>query len=328
MSGMRATGPMHIGHYFGALKNWLALQEEHICFFGAMDWHAQTSLYKSPKDISPYIRDNIAEWISWGLDFEKNCIYVQSCVPETLELNMIFANLTPMGWLERVTTWKGDVKEMKQKDIYNLGRFGYPVLQTADISIVEGELVPVGQDQVAHLEISREIVRRFNRLYKGHLPEPKALLTKTPLVVGRDGRKMSSSYNNFIGLTDEPQAIKQAVNKMVTDPQRVTRKDPGNPDVCSVYTLHKLLTSSEDLKWVEKGCRTAGIGCGECKSKLVSNINQLCEKPREKKKELLNHPQRLDSIIAEGCYRARKVAQKTLKKIKETMGLYFSGGIN
>lgn len=321
MSGMRSTGPMHIGHYFGALKNWLDLQEKHTCFFGAMDWHAQTSLYKSTKTVDPFIKDNIAEWIAWGLDFEKNYIYVQSGVPETLELYMIFANLTPMGWLERVTTWKGAIQEMKQKDIYNLGRFGYPVLQTADISIMEGELVPVGQDQVAHLEISREIVRRFNRLYKAQLPEPKALLTKTPLVVGQDGRKMSSSYENFIGLSDEPKKIKQSVNKMVTDPQRATREDPGEPTVCSVYALHKLFSSSEDLKWVESGCRSAGIGCGDCKLKLSNNINNLCEIPREKKKELLNHPQRLDSIIAEGCYKARKVAQETLKKVKETMGL-------
>jgi tryptophanyl-tRNA synthetase len=325
MSGMRPTGPLHIGHYFGVLKNWIELQSQYTCFFGAMDWHAQMAKYKTPSEVDTYIRDNIAEWIAWGLDPEKCTIYVQSHVPETLELAMIFAVLTPMGWLERVNTWKDAIEEMKQNDTYTLGRFSYPVLQVADIALVGGSLVPVGQDNISHLEVSREIVRRFNSLYKAKLPEPKPLLTPFAALPGTDGRKMSSSYGNFLPLSEEAKPLEKRIKAMPTDPARVRREDPGNPEVCPVYHYHKLFSSQDDLKWVEQGCRTAGIGCGDCKARLFSNINGLYEKPREIKKELLHNTKRLDAIILEGSQKVREEAKKTLKVVRAAMK--FVGGV-
>ena len=324
MSGMRATGVTHIGHYFGALRNWQRLQSEYQCFFGIMDWHAMTTAYKASKDIDATTRDMAAEWLAWGIDAEKHTLFIQSQVPEHIELFLIFANITPMGWLERVPTWKDAIEDAKQNDTYNLGRFSYPVLQAADIAIYQGTFVPVGKDQVSHLELSREIVRRFNSLYKAKLPEPKPLLTETPMVPGTDGRKMSNSYGNFLPLTEEPKKMQKLINKMMTDTKRVRREDPGEPNDCPVYSYHKLFSSSDDLAWVETGCRSAGIGCGDCKLRLGNNINALSEKPREKKKELLNNAKQLDSILADGCHRARSEAQKTLRYVRECMS--FKGG--
>jgi len=261
-----------------------------------------------------------AEILAWGVDPQKSVLFVQSKVPQHLELFMILANLTPMGWLERVPTWKDAQEEARQTDTHNLGRFAYPVLQAADIAIYNGALVPVGQDQVAHLELTREIIRRFNHLYKGKLVEPKPLLTETPLLPGLDGRKMSKSYGNSILLTEKDEkSLKKKVNMMVTDPQRVRREDPGNPEVCSVYAFHKLYSSAEDLQWVEKGCRSAGIGCGECKAKLAQNMEALTSVPREKKAQLLSNPKDLEKIIQESCEKARQIAQKTLETIRYNM---------
>lgn len=326
MSGMRPTGPLHMGHYFGVLRNWIQLQDQYTCFFGAMDWHAQMSKYKTSQDVDHMSRDYIAEWIAWGLDPNKCTIYVQSLVPETLELTMTFALLTPMGWLERVNTWKDAIEEMKATDTHTLGRFSYPVLQTADIAILQGSLVPIGKDQVSHLEISREIVRRFNGLYKAKLPEPQPLLTEQAMLTGTDGRKMSNSYGNFVPLTEDAKPLEKRIKQMTTDPQRVRREDPGNPEVCPVYTYHKLFSTSEDLQWVVQGCTTAGIGCGDCKAKLFQNINRMVEKPREVKKELLHNPERLDAIILDGVKRVRDEAQKTLKLIRSAMK--FTGGVS
>ncbi|MNK08119.1 Tryptophan--tRNA ligase [compost metagenome] len=320
MSGMRVTGRLHIGHYFGALQNWVKLQEEFECFFGAMDWHGMTTAYKSPKDVAPWTREMIAEFIAWGVNPEKSTIFVQSQIPEHIELFMILANITPMGWLERVNTWKDAIEEMKANDTYNLGRFAYPVLQAADIMIYRADKVPVGADQVSHLEISREIVRRFNHLYKAKLPEMNPLLTEIPLVTGLDGRKMSKSYGNTLYLTeDDEKSLKKKVNMMVTDPARVRREDVGEPAKCSVYTYHKLYSSADDLQWVETGCRSAGIGCGDCKGRLAANLEAVSKEPREKKKELLNNPGLLDSIIAAGNDKARKEAQKTLSIVRSHM---------
>ncbi|MFP5519744.1 MAG: tryptophan--tRNA ligase [Bdellovibrionia bacterium] len=320
MSGMRVTGRLHIGHYFGALDNWLKLQEQYECYFGAMDWHGMTTAYKDTKEVSHWTRDMIAEWIACGIDPEKNTIFIQSQVPEHLELFMIFANLTPLGWLERVPTWKDAAEDAKANDTYNLGRFAYPVLQAADIAIYRAKLVPVGADQVAHLELSREILRRFNHLYKAKLPEMQALLTEIPLVPGLDGRKMSKSYGNTLYLIeDDEKSVKKKVNSMVTDPARVRREDVGEPTKCSVYGYHKLYSTAEDLGWVDAGCRSAGIGCGDCKAKLAANIELRTQGPREKKKELLNKPEQLDSIIREGCEKARKEARKTLEIVRNHM---------
>ncbi len=321
MSGTRTSGKLHIGHYFGWLKNCLAMQDQHECFFGVMDWHGMTTAYKASNEIAGWNRDVYAEILAWGLNPEKSTVFIQSYVPEHLELFMIFANLTPMGWLERVPTWKDAEEEAKASDTHNLGRFSYPVLQAADIAIYRGQAVPVGQDQVSHLELTREIIRRFNHLYKAKLPEPKPLLTDTPLVPGLDGRKMSKSYGNGLDLSEDEKSMQKKVKAMPTDPQRVRREDPGDPKNCNVYTFHKLFSKDEDLRWVESGCRSAGIGCGDCKMRLAENINNLTKEPREKKKELLNQPDKLDSIIRDGCERARAEAQATLRIVRESMKL-------
>ncbi|OFZ31961.1 MAG: tryptophan--tRNA ligase [Bdellovibrionales bacterium RIFCSPHIGHO2_01_FULL_40_29] len=321
MSGTRTSGALHLGHYLGWLSNCLKMQDQYDCYFGVMDWHGMTSAYKSTHEIPNWNRDIFAEMIAWGLDPEKSTMFIQSHVPEHIELFMIFSNLTPMGWLERVTTWKDAQEDAKANDTHNLGRFAYPVLQAADIAIYSGQLVPVGADQVSHLELTREIIRRFNHLYKAKLPEPKPLLTETPAFPGLDGRKMSKSYGNSILLSEESKSLKRKINSMVTDPQRALRENPGNPLVCNVYTYHKLFSSETDQKWTVEGCTTAGIGCGDCKAKLCGNIEQLIEKPREKKKELLNNPKQLDSIILAGCEKARTEASQNLKTIKQYMKL-------
>lgn len=319
VSGVRTTHHLHVGNYFGAVKNWINLQNEYQCFFGVMDLHGLTTAYKSPADVKMYNRDIFADLLAWGVDPEKNTIFIQSQVPEHTELFMHFANLTPMGWLERVPTWKDAEEEAKASDTHNLGRFSYPVLQAADIAIYFGNLVPVGADQVAHLELTREIIRRFNHLYKGKLPEPKHLLTETPLLPGLDGRKMSKSYGNTILLTEDEKTLKKKVNSMLTDSRRALRENPGVPEECTVYHFHKLYSSSDEIKWVQEGCTTAGIGCGDCKAKLCANIEEKTKIPREKKKELLNKPELLDSMIAAGCEKARTEARKNISIIKAWM---------
>jgi len=320
MSGMRTTGPLHVGHYFGALKNWLRLQDQYECFFGAMDYHALTDKYKTPEIVRQYNREYIIDWISFGLDPNKVVFFIQSEVPEHIELFTIFSMITPIGWLERVNTWKDAEEELKAKDAHNLGRFAYPVLQAADIAIYRGDLVPVGQDQVPHLELAREIVRRFNHLYKTQLPEPKPLLTDTPAIPGLDGRKMSSSYGNFIPLITDQPALEKIIKPMPTDPARIKRMDPGNPEVCPVFGLHKLFSSEQDRAVVDRGCRTAGIGCIDCKMVLVKNINAFMAQAREVKAELSANPKRVDEIIGDGIQKARRVAQETMKTVRSALG--------
>ena len=322
MSGMRTTGSLHVGNYHGALKNWLQLQNDYECYFGAMDWHAMTSAYKATQDVNGSTRDIIADWLAWGLDPEKSVIFVQSKVPEHLELFMIFANLTPLGWLERVPTWKDAVEEAKANDTHNLGRLAYPVLQAADIAIYEGSKVPVGADQVAHLELSREIVRRFNHIYKAKLPEPTPLLTETPLIPGLDGRKMSKSYGNVLLLTEEEKSLKKKVNAMLTDSKRLRREDAGNPEDCTVFMYHKIYSTPETREWVVKGCTSAGIGCGECKAQIHKTLEEASKEPRERKKALLSDGKKLDEVINAGCAQARKTAQETLKKVHEAMKFF------
>ncbi len=319
MSGCRTTSQLHIGNYWGAVNNWIKLQNDHECYFGIMDLHGLTTAYKNSHEIKNFNRDIFADLLAWGLDPDKNTIFIQSNIPEHIELFMHFANLTPMGWLERVPTWKDAEEEARASDTHNLGRFMYPVLQAADIALYGGQKVPVGADQVAHLELTREIIRRFNFLYKGKIPEPQALLTETPLVPGLDGRKMSKSYNNGLLLTEDEKPLKKKINSMVT--KRMLREDVGIPTDCTVYAFHKLYSNDEDLKWVVHGCTTAAIGCGDCKAKLCANIEEKTKIPREKKKELLNNPKALDSIIDQGTEKARSRAQKNLNQIKDWMKL-------
>jgi len=285
-----------------------------------MNWHAMTSRYKTPHDVQHFVTDIYAEWIAWGLDPVKNVIFIQSEVPQHVELFMYFAMMTPMSWLERVPTWKDAEEEAKASDTHNLGRFAYPALQAADIAIYGGTHVPVGHDQISHLELSREIIRRFNFLYGGEIPEPRPIFTPTPALLGSDGRKMSKSYGNSFNLTQEEDEVVKTLRAMPTDPARVRRNDPGEPTKCPVYSYHKLFSSTLELEWVEGGCRSAGIGCGDCKKKLAENINDLMTKPREKKKELLQQPDTLDSIIADGCHRAREHASATMAKVRQWTG--------
>ncbi len=320
MSGIRVSGRLHIGHYWGTLRNWLEMQNQYQCFFGAMDWHGFTTTYKETQEMRAWTRETIADCLAIGLDPERATIFVQSMVPEHLELFMILANLTPLGWLERVPTWKDSEAENKANDTHCLGRFAYPVLQAADIAIYRGEGVPVGQDQVAHLELTREIIRRMNHLYKLKIPEPRAILTDTPLVPGLDGRKMSKSYSNTLHLIeDSEKTLCKKVNSMVTDPARVRREDPGEPTKCSVYGYHKMYSSAEDLAWVEPGCRTAGIGCGDCKGRLTENIEKKTAEPRIKKQDLLKPGSDLDRILIKGADKARTEAQSTLREIRTGM---------
>jgi tryptophanyl-tRNA synthetase len=327
VSGMRSTYALHIGNYFGALKKWLALQNDYQGYYGVMNWHAMTSSYKTPHEVQGWARDIFADWLAWGLDPEKNVIFVQSEVPEHIELTMFFMMMTPMGWLERVPTWKDAEAEAKASDTNNLGRFMYPVLQAADIAVYRGTHVPIGQDQISHLELSREIVRRFNFLYATKLPEPRPVFSETPMLLGSDGRKMSKSYGNVFNLTQEPQDVIKTLKAMPTDPARVRRTDAGDPKKCPVFSYHELFSSDPDCDWVTTGCVTAGIGCGDCKMKLAENINKLMEEPREKKKQLLQGGDRLDSIIAEGCQRARTAAGVTLKEVREATGFSSIGAL-
>lgn len=321
MTGMRVTGKLHMGHYFGTLREWLKLQNDHDCYFGLMDWHGMTSAYKDSSHVMGWMLDMYADYLAFGLDPEKSTIFVQSWVPEHLELFFIFANLTPMGWLERVPTWKDAIEEAQASDTHNLGRFAYPVLQAADIALYKGMRVPVGQDQVAHLELTREIIRRFNKIYKGKLPEPKPILTDTPSVAGLDGRKMSKSYGNGLDLTEDEKSLQKKVRGMPTDPSRALRENPGNPDVCNVFAYHRLFSNEQDREWVRQGCQSAGIGCGDCKARLLERIEQMVAGPREKKKELLNNPKQLVSMMRAGSERAQVVAKDTLREVKELMKL-------
>lgn len=320
MSGMRSTHHLHIGNFYGALKQWLDLQADYTGYYGVMNWHAMTSRYKEPHDVMHFARENFADWIAWGLDPEKNVLFVQSEVPEHIELTMFFLMMTPMSWLERVPTWKDAEEEAKASDTHNLGRFMYPVLQAADIAVYRGTHVPIGQDQIPHLELSRDIIKRFNFLYGGNLPEPKPIFSSTPVLIGSDGRKMSKSYNNAFQMTQTPDEISKTLRAMPTDPSRARRTDPGDPAKCPVYSFHKLYSSDEDRKWVEDGCRSAGIGCGDCKKKLGENINQKMEKPLQIKTELLANADKLDGLIADGCARARKVAKLQLEQVKDWTG--------
>lgn len=320
LSGMRVSGQLHIGHYFGALINYLSLQSSGAqCFFGAMDWHGLTTHYKRADQIRQWSQEMMADWLAWGIDPEKATLFVQSQVPEHLELFWIFASLTPMGWLERVPTWKDAEQEALQSDTRNLGRFAYPVLQAADIAIYKAELVPVGQDQVAHLEMSREILRRFNFLYQCKMPEAQALLTRNATVLGFDGRKMSKSYDNGIFLSESSETLSRKVKAAPTDPQRVRRQDPGEPTRCQVYATHKLFSSASDLEWVEQGCRTAGIGCGDCKGRLIQNMELVLKEPRERRAAWLSRPEQLQEVVSAGSKKAQKIAQESLKEFKEAM---------
>ncbi len=391
LSGMRPTGKLHLGHYHGVLKNWTRLQYEYECFFFVADWHALTTHYEEPGIIGESVWDMVIDWLAAGISPGEAHLFVQSRVPEHAELHLLLSMVTPLGWLERVPSYKDQQERLKEHDLATYGFLGYPLLQSADILIYRAGLVPVGEDQVAHIELTREVARRFNYLYgrepgfeqkceaaivkmgkkasrlyrdlrkryqeqgevealeraralleaqqnitlgdrerlfgwlegigKVILPEPQALLTEAPRMPGLDGQKMSKSYNNVITLRDEPDAVTRKLRTMPTDPARVRRTDPGDPEKCPVWPFHAIYSDDETRAWVQQGCRSAGIGCLDCKQRIIDSVVAELEPIQERMKDYNEQPDLVRSIIAEGCEEARDVARETLEDVRSAMGL-------
>jgi len=394
LSGMRPTGALHIGHYHGALKNWVRLQDEHPCFFFVADWHALTTHYETPEVLEKSTWDMLVDWFAAGIDPAKATVFIQSRVPEHAELFLLLAMSTPLGWLERVPTYKDQIEKLRERDLSTYGFLGYPLMQAADILIYRSSHVPVGEDQVPHIEMTREIARRFNhlfgreadfeekalaavkklgakraRLYQdlrdryqeqgdedaleqgrallaesqslSHgdrerlfgwlegarrviLVEPEAVLTESARVPGLDGQKMSKSYGNEVSMREEPKVLTDKIRRMTTDPARVRRSDAGEPSRCPVWSLHLVYSRDDVREWAAKGCRTAGIGCLECKQPLIDAMIAEQEPWRERAQPFLDDPSLLRNIVADGCERAREVAQETMRDVREAMGLGYA----
>ncbi len=323
VSGMRPTGPLHLGHYFGVLKNWIELQKKERCYFFVADWHSLTTEYAQVDVIKKSVDDMVINWLAAGVDPERSVLFIQSEVPEHAELHLLFSMITPISWLERVPSYKELKQELKDKDLSTYGFLGYPLLQSADIAIYKATAVPVGQDQEAHIELTREIIRRFNYLYKKPIfPEPKTLLTEFPKIAGTDGRKMSKSYNNCIYLSDSEEEANKKLMKCITDPARMRREDPGNPDVCTIFSYHKLATSEATRRQIDADCRTAAIGCVDCKKILIKNLTEELAPFRERRKKVKK--EEVVSLLHEGSKKAGLVARQTLKEAQSAMGLGFS----
>lgn len=393
LSGMRPTGRMHIGHYHGALKNWVRLQEEYECLFFVADWHALTTHYESPEVVSESAWEMVVDWLACGLDPTRATIFVQSRVPEHAELSLLLGMITPVGWLERVPTYKDQQAKLTEHDLSTFGFLGYPLMQAADILIYRANLVPVGEDQVSHIELVRELARRFNHIYGREkdfetlaqaairklgskkakryqalrtafqeqgdsealaaaralledtqnlalgdrerlfgylegarrmiLPEPHPLLTPTPRVPGLDGGKMSKSYGNAIFLREDPAEVTRKIRTMQTDPARVRRSDPGNPERCPVWPLHKIYSDQATQDWVWKGCTTAGIGCLDCKQPVIDAVIRESQPFVERAQRYLDDPQLVRNVVADGCERARKLAEETMQDVRAAMGLRY-----
>jgi len=394
VSGMRPTGAMHLGHYHGALKNWVKLQSEHPCLFFVADWHALTTHYDDPSIIESSTWDMVIDWLAAGIDPSQATIFIQSKVPEHAELHLLLSISTPLGWLERVPTYKDQQEKLTDRDLATYGFLGYPLLQAADVLIYRASMVPVGEDQVPHIEMMREIARRFNYLYgrekdfeqkaqeavkklgakraklynelrsefqeKGNddslaqakamlddaqnlsmidrerlfgylegsrkliLVEPQALLTEASRLPGLDGQKMSKSYGNTIALRDDSDTITKKIRTMPTDPARVRRTDPGSPDKCPVWMFHQVYSDQKTQDWVVQGCKTAGIGCIECKQPVIDGILKEQEPMRERAQQYLDDPSLVRAIVADGCDQARKLAQETMRDVREEMGLSYN----
>ena len=318
---MRPTGPLHIGNLHGALANWVEMQQEYDCFYFIADWHALTSDYENPDSISGYIREMTIDWLSTGLSPDKSTLFVQSHVKEHAELYLILAMITPVPWLERNPTYKDQIVQLSNRDLSTFGFLGYPVLQAADIIMYKAYGVPVGVDQVPHVEITREIARRFNYFYGEVFPEPEAILTETPKILGIDGRKMSKSYDNAIYLSESSDEIAAKAARMFTDPQRARRSDPGNPEVCNVFEFHKLYSDKETVDKIDHECRRAQIGCVECKQIMADSLIKALEPIREKREYYLARPQLVEDIIIEGGNKARNVARQTMTEVRAALKL-------
>jgi tryptophanyl-tRNA synthetase len=320
LTGFRPTGPLHIGHWFGNLRNIVRLQETHDAFYFVADWHMLTTDYEDTSNLPENVRGLVIDLLASGLEPQRCTIYQQSALPEVAELALLLGMVTPLGWLERVPTYKERLRDLAEREIANYGFLGYPVLQAADITIVKGELVPVGEDQVPHLELTREIVRRFNRYYGPVLLEPQALLSEAPLVPGTDGRKMSKSLGNDIGLRDDPETMRKKVRTFVTDPQKVRLGDPGRPEVCPVFQLHTLL-SPDILDQTEAGCRAGTLPCVQCKSNLADRMIEHFAPYRERRAELEADPKVVSETLDAGLEKVRPVVAETMDAVRAGVGL-------
>jgi len=320
VSGMRPTGALHLGNYFGALENWVKLQDEYDCYFFVADWHALTTGYEDTSKIRENERNMVIDWLSAGLDPEKCVMFRQSDIKQHAELHLLLSMMTPLSWLERCPTYKDQMKQLKDKDISTYGFLGYPCLMTSDIIIYKSELVPVGEDQVPHVEITREMVRRFNYIYGEIFPEPQPMLTKAKVLPGLDGRKMSKSYDNTILISESAEEVKRKVNAMITDPQRIKKDDPGHPEICTVYAYKKIFCP-EEVEQVESDCKAGRIGCVQCKKALVDRLNEYLEPMRGRREQLVSNPNLVNEILEQGAQRARKIAEETMEEVRKSMKL-------
>ena len=320
LSGMRPTGKLHLGNYLGALANWVRMQDDYDCFYFSADWHVLTDHVEDRGDVPAATIEMFADWLGAGLDPQRSTLFAQSLVPEHAELHLLFSMVTPVSWLERVPTYKERI-EQQGIESPSYGLLGYPVLQAADILMYKAKWVPVGVDQVPHVELTREIARRFNNAFGAVFPEPDAKLTEIPKVPGTDGRKMSKSYGNDILLSDPADTVVKKVKPMVTDPARKRRSDPGNPDVCPVFDLHAIFTPDADRERCAVGCRTAGIGCLDCKDVLLTHMLAALEPIRERRQAFAEKPDRLVEIIHDGSERARGVARETMREVRSLVKL-------
>ncbi len=325
VSGMRPTGRLHLGHLLGTLSTWRTVQATHECFFFVADWHALTTDYDRTESLATNVVEMVTDWLASGLDPERATIFVQSAVPEHAELHLLLSMITPLGWLERVPTYKETQQQLADRDLSTYGFLGYPVLQAADILMYRATAVPVGADQVPHVELTREIARRFNHVFGELFPEPQALLAAAPRVPGLDGRKMSKSFNNAVFLADDAGEVNAKLSRMMTDPRRARRRDPGDPDDCPAYTLHRVFCTPEELAYTANGCRTAGIGCLECKQIMIARLEAVLAPIRERRRELAARPDEVRDVIAAGTRRAQTVAAETMARVRTLVGLGGAG---
>jgi len=318
LSGMRPTGDLHLGHLVGAFDNWVKLQEDYKCYYMVADWHAISTAYEDKINLRELTYSIVADWLAVGISPEKSVIFIQSSVKEHSELHLLLSMITPLSWVERNPSFKETIEQLSSKNISTYGFLGYPVLQAADILMYMAECVPVGIDQIPHLELSREIVRRFNNLYGETFPEPQAILTKTPKLSGLDKRKMSKSYGNFILISEPEKELKIKINNMITDPERIRKTDPGHPEICSVFEYHQCFNKPE-TETISADCKNAKIGCVECKRKLFEIINNLISPIRDKKNHYMEKQSELQEIIEAGDKKAREAAAATMEKVRNNM---------
>ena len=319
LSGMQPSGLLHLGNWLGALENWNALQEQYECFFFVADWHALSSNYADTSRIKEYVRELLIDWLAAGIDPKRATVFVQSQVPDHAILHLLFSMIIPVSWLERNPTYKEKQEEIKERDLSTYGFLGYPVLQAADILLYKPDFVPVGKDQLPHLELTRELARRFNSLYRPVFPDPQEHLTKFAKVLGTDGRKMSKSYGNAINLSDTEPVVRQKIKTMITDPARVRRHDPGNPDVCPVYDFHKIFSPLPVIEQVNQDCRKAAIGCIDCKKLVADRVVERLAPMWDARATLTQHPSRLDEIAEDGRRRATAVSSQTMAEVRDAM---------